>query len=231
ALVGVNPGTLRSPTAYGFGSLSLVTSPSYTFGSTMSYTTLNGYTTKLTLTGSVDAIIVLHTFTGTATDGGSPQSTLAEVSRGTFWGSTFGSALQSLASTLFSVTNNTLVTDSLLTRHTFVSGTQGTSSGGTPFEAHNAALYGANLTGGSGGTGAIFRAIISPFSISSPVNTPAVAGPLSLIEAADQNLYGVTYNASGSPANQFFKMTLGGAVTPNVHPFNLVSEGVPSSPL
>lgn len=233
---GIPAGTITAPTPDGFGKAFFVPgSAPFTFGSVFSYVgSKNNNYTQLTFSGSLDAINVLHTFTGTATDGGFPHSTLTQTGLAptgvaTFEGATFGSP--SLASTLFTVNNNPGSHDSQVRLHTFVPGTEGTSAGGSLMYHSNGYLYGVSVAGGSATTGTMF--ISAPGSTTVGVINPATGKPTfprpaSVIEGADLNVYGVT--TSPTATNTFFKFNPSTGVFTTLYTFT-AGDGIPSGPV
>lgn len=238
ATVGIPAGTINAPTPDGFGKAFFVAGSSpYTFGSVVSYVgSKNGNFTELTLTGSLDSINVLHTFTGSSTDGGFPQSTLTQTGLsnsgiGTFEGTTFGSIASSLASTLFTVTNNPTVTDSQVKLHTFTSATEGASAEGTLMYDSNGLLYGVTEAGGSAGTGTMFISAAGSTSVTvidPATGKPTFPQPSSVIEGSDQNVYGVT--TSSTATNTFFKFVPSTATFTTLYTF-ASADGIPSGPV
>jgi uncharacterized repeat protein (TIGR03803 family) len=246
ATAGMKNGTIHVTTTTlpgigpdGFGKVNFVagTAP-YTFGTVLSYVGQKGNLTELTFSGTIDAVSVLHTFTGTGTDGGYPQSSLTQTGLksgvATFFGSTHGSS-PSPNSSLFGVTNNPTILDTLVSSFEFTPATQGTSSEGALLQASNGLLYGANTTSGPGGNGTIY--FNTPGSSSVTVIDPTTGNPTvlpapsSLIEASDRTFYGVT--TSSTKTNVFFEITPPGNVAGSVkvlYTFT-AANGVPSGPV
>lgn len=240
AVAGIKNGTITSPKPDGFGKVRFVAGSSpYTFGTVVSYVGTQGNLTELTFSGTLDAASVLHTFTGTGTGGGFPQSTLTQTGLkqgvSTFFGTTNGSTSASLASTLYGVTNNPNVVDTLISSLQFNSATQGTSSEGALLQASNGLLYGANTTAGPDSTGTVYFNTPGATSVTmvdpSTGNPTVLPAPSSLIEAADGHLYGVTTSPTGT--NVFFQITPPGNVAGSVkvlYTFT-AANGVPSGPV
>jgi uncharacterized repeat protein (TIGR03803 family) len=151
--------------------------------------------------GSVGALLaqgdfaVLHSFTGTAIDGGSPQSTLTEVSPGVFYGTT--------AQTLFRITS----AGRLTTLHTF-SNTGGSNPQpqGRLWQAQNGKLYGVTFSTLTYGTGVIFEASLRG---AVTVLNQTVTGPSPLVGGSDGLLYGI---AVGMTSAECFNMDLSGGI-------------------
>ena len=237
AVAGIKNGTVLTTTPDGFGRVSFTagTAP-YTFGTVLSYVGQQGNLTELTFSGTIDAASVLHTFTGTGTGGGYPQSSLIQTTLknglSTFYGTTHGST--SLASTLFSFNNNPANADTLLSSLQFSSSTQGSGSEGALLQASNGLTYGANTNSGPGGTGTIFYNVPGSNSVTvvdPSSGNPTVLPPSSLIEAADGFLYGVSTSTTGT--NVFFQITTPGNVSGSVkvlYTFT-AANGIPSGPV
>ena len=132
----------------------------------------DGYGTvfKMTLTGT---ITVLHSFTGTTTDGSAPLTGLVQATDGNFYGTAYAPG------TIYKITSG----GTLTTLHTF---TGSTTDGLYPYtdliQASDGNLYGATETGGQNGEGTIYRLGLAPALTSlSPASTDTGGSAFTLI--------------------------------------------------
>jgi uncharacterized repeat protein (TIGR03803 family) len=155
----------------------------------------------------------LHAFSG-GNDGAAPKSSLIQAADGSFYGTTFsGHSDGYFGGTIFRMMAN----GALTTLHWF---TFGGSDGYSPFaglvQATNSNLYGTTFSGGSGGSGAVFK-MTSNRTVTTLRSFGGVDGAnprAGLTLGQDGSFYGVTKGGdANSDHGTLFKMTASGALT------------------
>jgi len=158
-------------------------------------------------------VTVLHTFTGTPSDGSYPNGNLIQANDGNFYGMTqYGG--DSNEGTIFKCTPTGIVT----VLHSFIGGNgDGLYPLGDLIQANDGNLYGMTESGGGGtNAGIIFKCTLSGtvtmlFSFGSV--TPVSGYPIgSLVQANDGNLYGMA-GGGASTKGIIFKSTPSGTLT------------------
>jgi uncharacterized repeat protein (TIGR03803 family) len=161
---------------------------------------------RMTPTGATS---LLHSFSGGASDGATPNSALVQATDGNVYGTTtYGGRLG--FGTIFRLSPAGTVT--LL--YSFSGGVDGASPTGV-IQANDGNLYGTTSTGGQFNAGTIFRvslagALTTVHAFSAADGGNSVAP---LMPGADGLLYGTTAGGGVYPGGAVFKMTLGGALT------------------
>jgi uncharacterized repeat protein (TIGR03803 family) len=172
------------------------------YGTTSSGGAFN-YGTIFRICGGV--YTVLHSF-NRSTEGGVPKGSLVQAGDGNFYGLTSQGG-NSGAGTAFKITSMGIFT----VLHHFVAASEGSSPLGSLIQGKDGFFYGMGNTGGSGNAGTVFKmstagvvTLVHPF-----ISTTQGAYPEgSLIQAADNNFYGMT---TQNP--RIFKLTSGGVFT------------------
>jgi uncharacterized repeat protein (TIGR03803 family) len=177
-------------------------------------TTANGGPTgagtvfKITSSGTET---VIYFFTGG--DGISPFGALIQGSDGNFYGTTSGGG-PNLNGTVFRLTPSGAMT----ILHSFTGGiTDGSNSTAALIEGADGNFYGTTLAGGPSYYGTVFK--ITPSGVETVLHffsggaTDGSAPAAALIQAADGNFYGTTYQGGASDAGTVFKITPAGAET------------------
>ena len=155
-------------------------------------------------------LTTLHTFTGSGTDGGTPEAGLVEGSDGNFYGTTFGlNSNGGVGSTIFSITPAGVLT----TLHGFsaldASGDNGDGSSPNALVlGSDGNFYGTTYSGGSSGDGTIFS--ISTAGVFTTLYSFAGADgrqpASSLIQGSDNAFYGTTVYGGINDSGTVFKL-------------------------
>ena len=160
---------------------------------------------------------VLHSFDKN-TEGGYPTGNLLLASDGNFYGMTSASGINATG-TIFKITSD----GKFSVLHNFISSTEGSSPAGSLIQAKDNYLYGMTSGGGSNNAGTIFRMNLAGTSFTVLKHfvfaTDGGAPNGSLIQANDNNFYGMTTNSG-----HIFQLTTGGIYT-NLHTFNSSTDG------
>jgi uncharacterized repeat protein (TIGR03803 family) len=173
---------------------------------------------------------ILHSFTGTATDGGIPVGGLIQTSDGTLYGTTSGSGANG-AGTIFQIATDG---SGFTLLHSFE---PGSGDGANPrsglFQGNDGFLYGTTLGGGVEG-GTIFRiapdgsnyAVLYSLNGFSGGGYAPVAG---VIQASDGFLYGTATGGGGDRCNcgTVFQVATDGSGYLDLHGFHATDGGSP----
>lgn len=159
---------------------------------------------------------VLHSF-NKSTDGGMPQGNLLLASNGNFYGMTSNGGANGLG-TIFKITSGGAYT----VLHNFSGASDGSSPHGGLIQAKDGLLYGMTTAGGANNSGTIFKinltgtfTLIKSFVFATDGGAPTG----NLVQASDNNFYGMTSNSG-----HIFKLTTAGVYT-NIHTFNSSVDG------
>jgi uncharacterized repeat protein (TIGR03803 family) len=164
-------------------------------------------------------LTTLHSFDGT--DGSLLISGLLQATDGNFYGATFeggiGDYCRGGCGTLFKITPS----GTLTTFHTF-DYTDGSNPQGNLIQAANGIFYGTTSGGGANGFGTVFEITIPgtlttlhSFDFYTDGSSP-IGG---LIQAADGNFYGTTYDGAANGDGTVFEITPNGTLT-TLHTFD-----------
>jgi uncharacterized repeat protein (TIGR03803 family) len=178
---------------------------------------------RITPAGKLTTLYVFCLAGGLCSDGELPTDTLVQGTDGNFYGTTFGGGLPNSDGTIFKITP----AGTLTTLYIFCALIKSCPDGALPYaglmQAGNGNFYGTNYIDGKYGYGVVFE--ITPqakFSViynfcskggNCPDGANAAAG---LIQAADRNLYGTTFDGSGW--GTIFKLANSGTLT-NLYTF------------
>jgi len=159
-------------------------------------------------------------------DAVNPFAALVQANDGNFYGVTVGGGANNTG-TVFRV--STAGIESVLYSFGLASGSDGQAPTGSLIQASDGNLYGVTAAGGSNGTGTVFRITLAGqesvlYSFGPTSSSDARAPGTALVQAADGNLYGVTYSGGASNGGTVFRMTLAGQESV------LYSFGPPSGP-
>jgi uncharacterized repeat protein (TIGR03803 family) len=170
----------------------------------------DGTVFKMTPGGTVT---ILHAFMGATTDGAYPQASLIQATDGNFYGTTGGGGTSNYG-TVFKMTPSGTVT----ILHAFAGGTtDGVYPQASLIQATDGNFYGTTLEGGAEGPGTVFK--ITPSGTETILHsftggtTDGSEPSAALIQAADGNFYGTTYDGGIDNDGTVFKMTSGGTIT------------------
>jgi uncharacterized repeat protein (TIGR03803 family) len=162
---------------------------------------------KMTPAGTVT---IIHSFTS-STEGGFPYAGLIQASDGNFYGTT-SSGGSSNRGTVFKVTPAGVLT----VLHAFTGNPDGGGSLAPLVQGTDGNFYGTTAGGGTSNLGTAFvmtptgtLTVLHSFTGGADGSAPQYGG---LIQAADGNFYGTTYNGAFG-FGTVFKMTSGGTVT------------------
>jgi len=193
---------------------------------------------KITPSG---ALTVLYSFGTNPNDGVSPQGALVQDSDGNLYGTTnFGgngnSSGTSSYGTIFKITPSG--TETILFRFSDTSSDGANPAGGLVLGS-DGNFYGTTSQGGARNQGTVFKVtpsgtetVLYSFQYNSPTNPSDGSNPrAALVEGADGNFYGTTYNGGGGQTNGFsygagtvFKITPSGTETV-LYSFTGTSDG------
>jgi uncharacterized repeat protein (TIGR03803 family) len=147
---------------------------------------------------------VIHTFTGSPTDGANPYGNLLRDPKGNFYGTTFGGGASG-AGTVFKVGNKGKESVS----YNFIGGADGAGpAAGLVMDARGN-LYGTTLAGGSHGFGTVFKVNSKGKEIVlySFIGGKDGAGPAAgLVMDTKGNFYGTTFAGGAFSAGTVFKV-------------------------
>jgi len=217
--VGTNGGTPVAPLVQGFnGSLYGTTEFAGSHGST----NFGGTAFRISTSGT---LTTLYNFcvggSGNCTDGYNPVAGLAQDATGKFYGTaTSGGANGPFLAygTVFKLTSS----GALTTLHSFCALSacdDGTNPNGGVTLASNGSLYGTTVSGGTKGSGTVFKMTTSGtlttlHNFCSLTNCSDGAQPLAgLIQGSDGNMYGSTNAGGTNSQGTVFKLTLSGALS------------------
>jgi uncharacterized repeat protein (TIGR03803 family) len=184
-------------------------------------TTLNGgahtYGTIFEITSS-GTLTTLHSFDWT--DGADPWAGLIQASNGNFYGTTPGGGTNGGYGTVFKITSG----GTLTTLHSFDS-TDGNNARAGLIQASNGNFYGTTYEGGANGYGTVFK-MTSSGTLTTLYNfclqsncTDGGMLTAGVIQGADGNFYGTTYEGGANGYGTVFKMTSSGKLT-TLHSFS-----------
>ena len=169
---------------------------------------------------------------GTNSHGAQPLGTLIQGDDGDFYGTTLGGGTSGTG-TVFKITSQGSLTTIYTFGPAFASSSDINSHGAGPFaglvEGTDGFYYGTTISGGTSGTGTIFRISANgnlttlysfgPLFGNSPSYNSHGAGPRGrLLEGPDGNFYGTTNDGGTSGTGTVFRITPAGALT-TLHSF------------
>ncbi len=173
-------------------------------------------------TAAAQGFNVLHTFSGVAPDGASPETALLQANDGNFYGTTVGGGTAN-AGIVFKMDLSGTVT----TLHSFLGGVDGRNPRGALIQATDGNLYGTTLNEGDGGAGTVFKITLTGTLTVLHAFTGGIDGGhpnAGVIQASDGNFYGTTVFGGAGASGTVFKMTPAGALT-TLHPFTGAPDG------
>jgi uncharacterized repeat protein (TIGR03803 family) len=157
--------------------------------------------------------LVLHSFVGGTTDGGSPMAALIQGTDGNFYGTT-SSGGTSGQGTVFKITAAGVET----VLYAFAGGTaDGSSPHAALIEGADGNFYGSTSGGGTSSQGTVFK--VGPTGVASVLysfagGTADGGGPnAALIQGSDGNFYGTSANGGFDNQGTLFEVTPGGLET------------------
>jgi uncharacterized repeat protein (TIGR03803 family) len=168
---------------------------------------------KMTPGGMLTAIYSFCSQTNCA-DGSSPEAALIQANNGDLYGTTFHGGIHGWG-TVFKITPE----GALPTLHSFCSQPpcmDGAEPKGALVQAANGDLYGTTMGGGSNGGGTVFK--ITPGGTLTTLHrfrccADGIGPPSGLVEGADGNFYGITFEGGANPGGTIFKITPSGTLT------------------
>ena len=171
---------------------------------------------KITSNGTVST---LHSFTGTGSDGSSPQAGLVQGTDGSFYGTTSAGGSSNLG-TVFRITSSGTIS----TLHSFTgTGSDGSNPYAGLLQGTDGSFYGTTYAGGSSNLGTVFE-ITSNGTISTLHSFTGTGSDGSypyagLVQGTDASFYGTT-SGGGSSSNlgTVFKITSNGTIS-TLHSF------------
>ncbi len=168
---------------------------------------------KITLTGT---FTVLHSFVY-ASEGANPEGSLIQAKDGNFYGMTTNSPRA------FKITSGGTFT----VLHTFNSNTEGITTVGSFVQGIDANFYATASTGGTYGSGTIFKMTSSgTVTVLKHLNgtTDGKTPKGNLLQAPDGNFYGMTYYGGTNTVGVIFKIKPAGTFTV-LHNFDMAEDG------
>jgi uncharacterized repeat protein (TIGR03803 family) len=194
---------------------------------TTSYRTPNSYGTVFQLEKSGSNFTVLHTFTGTNSEGWYPQAALAEGNDGALYGTTTHGGLEGQG-TVFKL--NLDGSSYGVVHHFSWDNGDGRIPQAGLFKGTNGTFFGTTSVGGSADYGSVFNfdpatsnnAVVTSFSWTGGDGWNPQAN---LLEASDDWLYGTTFNGGSNDFGTVFRMNKDRNGYTVLHHFNWLTDG------
>lgn len=169
----------------------------------------NSYGTIFKITP--DGIFTVLKHLNIATDGSNPRGRMVQASDGNFYGMTYGGGAKGFG-TIFKITSTGVFT----TIHSLDKTTEGSNSYSGLTLGKDGNLYGATYYGGSFDYGTVFKCTTTgTLTVLRHLNAPTDGGNCQseLLQASDNNFYGVCYNGGAGGSGTIFKVTSTGTFT------------------
>jgi uncharacterized repeat protein (TIGR03803 family) len=164
-------------------------------------------------------LTTLHSFQGSAADGGAPQAGVVQGSDGNFYGTTDGGSVG--FGTIFKITTGGVLT----TLHSFTDGADGAYSDAGLVQGSDSNFYGTTSSGGTSGNGTVFR--ITPGGALTTLHSFTGQdgwGASGLVQGSNGIFYGTTSYGGSSVDGTVFTITSNGVLT-TLHSFTGGGDG------